>query len=74
MYCFGWQSGGVTSQDGSDVILLGGNHFQLLLLWDDFLVSDSTYADLVLSNKLVVYDLDNEVIGWAEHNCKYLKP
>ncbi|KAJ4885454.1 Eukaryotic aspartyl protease family protein [Raphanus sativus] len=48
LYCFGWQSGGVTSQDGSDVILLG---------------------DLVLSNKLVVYDLDNEVIGWAEHNC-----
>ncbi|CDY41753.1 BnaA08g07080D [Brassica napus] len=48
MYCFGWQSGGMTTQDGSDVILLG---------------------DLVLSNKLVVYDLDNEVIGWADHNC-----
>ncbi|XP_013752466.1 aspartic proteinase 36-like [Brassica napus] len=48
LYCFGWQSGGLTNQDGSDVILLG---------------------DLVLSNKLVVYDLDNEVVGWAEHNC-----
>ncbi|KAF3575048.1 hypothetical protein F2Q69_00059270 [Brassica cretica] len=48
MYCFGWQSGGMTTQDGSDVILLG---------------------DLVLSNKLVVYDLDSEVIGWADHNC-----
>ncbi|KAF2601877.1 hypothetical protein F2Q70_00027190 [Brassica cretica] len=48
MYCFGWQSGGMTTQDGSDVILLG---------------------DLVLSNKLVVYDLDNEVIGWVDHNC-----
>ncbi|CAA7041801.1 unnamed protein product [Microthlaspi erraticum] len=48
MYCFGWQSGGMTTQDGSDVILLG---------------------DLVLSNKLVVYDLENEVIGWADHNC-----
>ncbi|KAJ4902187.1 Eukaryotic aspartyl protease family protein [Raphanus sativus] len=48
MYCFGWQSGGLTTQDGSDVILLG---------------------DLVLSNKLVVYDLDNEVIGWVDHNC-----
>ncbi|CAH8359567.1 unnamed protein product [Eruca vesicaria subsp. sativa] len=48
IYCFGWQSGGLRTQDGSDVILLG---------------------DLVLTNKLVVYDLDNEVIGWAEHNC-----
>ncbi|KAG2325310.1 hypothetical protein Bca52824_008038 [Brassica carinata] len=48
LYCFGWQSGGTTTQDGSEVILLG---------------------DLVLSNKLVVYDLDNGVVGWAEHNC-----
>ena len=30
MYCFGWQSGGMTTQDGSDVILLGGK-FQILL-------------------------------------------
>ncbi|XP_010528649.1 PREDICTED: aspartic proteinase-like protein 2 [Tarenaya hassleriana] len=48
MYCFGWQSGGMQTQDGSDVILLG---------------------DLVLSNKLVTYDLENEVIGWTEYNC-----
>ncbi|KAF8114463.1 hypothetical protein N665_0037s0039 [Sinapis alba] len=48
LYCFGWQSGEITTPDGADVILLG---------------------DLVLSNKLVVYDLDKEVIGWAEHNC-----
>ena len=34
----------------------------------------SSYVDLVLSNKLVVYDLDNEVIGWVDHNCKYLEP
>ncbi|KAH0853856.1 hypothetical protein HID58_092814 [Brassica napus] len=27
LYCFGWQSGGLTNQDGSDVILLGGYHF-----------------------------------------------
>ncbi|CAN8276074.1 unnamed protein product [Cochlearia groenlandica] len=48
MYCFGWQSGGMASKDGSDKILLG---------------------DMVLSNKLVVYDIDNYVIGWVEHNC-----
>jgi len=78
MYCFGWQSGGMTTQDGADVILLGGKiHIILLnhvlhfmcLTWD--LVSSS--IDLVLSNKLVVYDLENEVIGWADHNCKSLK-
>ncbi|ESW11711.1 hypothetical protein PHAVU_008G053400 [Phaseolus vulgaris] len=26
-------------------------------------------GDLVLSNKLVVYDLENMTIGWAEYNC-----
>ncbi|KAK7295199.1 hypothetical protein RJT34_18104 [Clitoria ternatea] len=26
-------------------------------------------GDLVLSNKLVVYDLENMVIGWTEYNC-----
>ncbi|KAL1194901.1 Aspartic proteinase 39 [Cardamine amara subsp. amara] len=48
IYCFGWQAGGMTTNERSEVILLG---------------------DLVLSNKLVVYDLENEVIGWADHNC-----
>ncbi|KAF5936770.1 hypothetical protein HYC85_024276 [Camellia sinensis] len=27
-------------------------------------------GDLVLSNKLVVYDLENQVIGWTEYNCE----
>ncbi|KAG4925675.1 hypothetical protein JHK82_051499 [Glycine max] len=26
-------------------------------------------GDLVLANKLVVYDLDNMAIGWADYNC-----
>ncbi|KAJ1696995.1 hypothetical protein LUZ63_005507 [Rhynchospora breviuscula] len=26
-------------------------------------------GDLVLSNKLVVYDLENQVIGWTNYNC-----
>ncbi|XP_022761689.1 aspartic proteinase-like protein 2 isoform X4 [Durio zibethinus] len=26
-------------------------------------------GDLVLSNKLVVYDLENQTIGWTEYNC-----
>lgn len=29
-------------------------------------------TDLVLSNKLVVYDLQNQTIGWTEYNCEYL--
>ena len=28
-------------------------------------------ADLVLSNKLVLYDLENQTIGWTEYNCEY---
>ncbi|CAL5438522.1 unnamed protein product [Camellia sinensis] len=30
---------------------------------------DTFGSDLVLSNKLVVYDLENQVIGWTEYNC-----
>ncbi|XP_078153205.1 aspartic proteinase 36-like [Carex rostrata] len=26
-------------------------------------------GDLVLSNKFIVYDLENQVIGWTEYNC-----
>ncbi|XP_009392636.2 aspartic proteinase 36 [Musa acuminata AAA Group] len=26
-------------------------------------------GDLVLSNKLVLYDLENQVIGWTDYNC-----
>ncbi|XP_042491782.1 aspartic proteinase 36-like isoform X1 [Macadamia integrifolia] len=26
-------------------------------------------GDLVLSNKLVIYDLENQTIGWTEYNC-----
>ncbi|XP_030540752.1 aspartic proteinase 36-like [Rhodamnia argentea] len=27
------------------------------------------FGDLVLSNKLVVYDLENQTIGWVDYNC-----
>ncbi|XVF41480.1 hypothetical protein PTKIN_Ptkin01aG0283100 [Pterospermum kingtungense] len=26
-------------------------------------------GDLVLSNKLVVYDIESQTIGWTEYNC-----
>ncbi|XP_021900148.1 aspartic proteinase-like protein 2 [Carica papaya] len=29
-------------------------------------------GDLVLSNKLVLYDIENQVIGWTEYNCEYI--
>lgn len=28
-------------------------------------------ADLVLSGKLVIYDVANLTIGWTEYNCEY---
>ncbi len=28
-------------------------------------------ADMVLSNKLVLYDLEQQTIGWTEYNCEY---
>uniref|UniRef100_A0A0A9E199 Peptidase A1 domain-containing protein n=1 Tax=Arundo donax TaxID=35708 RepID=A0A0A9E199_ARUDO len=30
------------------------------------------FGDIALSNKLVVYDLENQVVGWADHNYKFL--
>uniref|UniRef100_A0A0D3FU86 Peptidase A1 domain-containing protein n=1 Tax=Oryza barthii TaxID=65489 RepID=A0A0D3FU86_9ORYZ len=27
-------------------------------------------GDMVISNKLVVYDMEKKVIGWTEYNCK----
>jgi hypothetical protein len=29
-------------------------------------------SDIVFSNKLVVYDLENQVIGWTDHDCEIL--
>lgn len=26
---------------------------------------------MVLSSKLVLYDLENQTIGWTEYNCEY---
>jgi hypothetical protein len=40
------------------------------MLLDLLLNFTSSVADLVLSNKLVVYDLEKEVIGWTDYNCK----
>ncbi|CAI0376204.1 unnamed protein product [Linum tenue] len=31
--------------------------------------SHLSMADLVLSNKVVVYDLENQVLGWTDYNC-----
>ncbi|KAE9448025.1 hypothetical protein C3L33_20068, partial [Rhododendron williamsianum] len=28
-------------------------------------------GDMVLSSKLVLYDLENQTIGWTEYNCEY---
>lgn len=47
-WCVGFQRGGMQTQDGQELILLG---------------------DTMLSNKLVVYDLENQTIGWTRYNC-----
>uniref|UniRef100_A0A0D9ZJ05 Peptidase A1 domain-containing protein n=1 Tax=Oryza glumipatula TaxID=40148 RepID=A0A0D9ZJ05_9ORYZ len=28
-------------------------------------------GDMVISNKVVVYDMEKQAIGWTEHNCKF---
>lgn len=42
------------------------------MLLDLLLKFTNSIADLVLSNKLVVYDLEKQVIGWTDYNCKFL--
>ncbi|KAI4971172.1 hypothetical protein ZWY2020_002086 [Hordeum vulgare] len=48
LYCMGFQTGGLQTKDGKDMVLLG---------------------DLAFSNRLVLYDLENQVIGWTDYNC-----
>lgn len=35
-------------------------------------ITSCLIADLALSNKLVVYNLEDQTIGWTEYNCKYI--
>ncbi|XP_043715427.1 aspartic proteinase 36-like [Telopea speciosissima] len=48
---------------------------QWCILWQDSsslaagAMNLNILGDLVLSNKLVVYDLENSTIGWTEYNC-----
>lgn len=76
IYCVGFQNGALQSKDGKDIVLMGGQHctavanpfcFKCCV----FYASVCFLLDLVLSNKLVVYDLENQVIGWTDYNCKF---
>jgi len=67
-------NGGLETKDGKNMVLLGGM-IKLLCNIDLFIPSFllsfmKSVADLVLSNKLVVYNLENQVIGWTDYNCK----
>ena len=74
-YCVGFLNGGLQTKDGENMVLLGGM-IKLLCNIDLFIPSFlqnfmDSIADLVLSNKLVVYNLENQVIGWTDYNCKW---
>uniref|UniRef100_A0A453SJW2 Peptidase A1 domain-containing protein n=1 Tax=Aegilops tauschii subsp. strangulata TaxID=200361 RepID=A0A453SJW2_AEGTS len=49
-----------------------------LTLWDGgsssfvqtlHLMFNNLFSDLAFSNRLVLYDLENQVIGWTDYNC-----
>uniref|UniRef100_A0A453BSH3 Peptidase A1 domain-containing protein n=1 Tax=Aegilops tauschii subsp. strangulata TaxID=200361 RepID=A0A453BSH3_AEGTS len=74
LYCVGFQNGGLQSKDGKDMVLLGGHYFSahegFFFLKKICLSCHCLFlSDLVLSNKVVVYDLENQVVGWADYNC-----
>ncbi|KAK9141117.1 hypothetical protein Scep_010798 [Stephania cephalantha] len=55
--CIGWSN--------SDVLVKGTNDMIILGVIDSYFF----HADLVISNKLVVYDLENQTLGWTDYNC-----
>lgn len=50
-------------------VLMVATYFKLFSF---FFFFANLLSDLVLSNKLVLYDLENQAIGWADYNCKSL--
>ncbi|KAL9360709.1 hypothetical protein Peur_048832 [Populus x canadensis] len=61
-WCIGWQNSGLQSRDRRNMTLLGGRGMRRLVDHVKWMF------DLVLSNKLVLYDLENQIIGWTEYN------
>ncbi|KAL9397620.1 hypothetical protein Peur_011873 [Populus x canadensis] len=61
MWCIGWQNSGLQSRDRRNMTLLEGRGMRRLV--------DHVKRMFVLSNKLVLYDLENQIIGWSEYNC-----
>jgi hypothetical protein len=60
-----------------NMVILGGRQcLSLLLTFCLFniliLILLDLCSDIVFSNKLVVYDLENQVIGWTDHDCEIL--
>ncbi|KAK9138613.1 hypothetical protein Sjap_009207 [Stephania japonica] len=55
--CIGLQNSDTLPKGAKDMIILG--------------VIDSYFfhADLVISNKLLAYDLENQTLGWTDYNC-----
>lgn len=44
---------------------------EIVLIWFMFtqISSHVSLADIALSDKLVLYDLENQTIGWTPYNC-----
>ncbi|KAK9159712.1 hypothetical protein Syun_006053 [Stephania yunnanensis] len=61
----------IMSNHSDDKLFIVEGQFSCLRYSDRY-ISDrpiSHIQNLVLSNKLVFYDLENQVIGWTEYNC-----
>jgi len=58
------------------ITILGGNYSCLLTQSSEtvtvqlFFSMSDCFADLVLKDKVVVYDLVRQRIGWAEYDCE----
>ncbi|KAK8933691.1 Aspartic proteinase-like protein 2 [Platanthera zijinensis] len=46
-----------------------GHAWTPVLLWISGRMHWTVTPDMVLSNKLVIYDLENQVVGWTDYNC-----
>ncbi|KAI3931727.1 hypothetical protein MKW92_049437 [Papaver armeniacum] len=68
---FGFENSVQLNVHPRDYLILQKNHLgRYCIGWQDSMKSDEIIlGDLVLANKLVVYDLEDQVLGLAEYNC-----
>lgn len=71
---------GIQRSPEKGITILGGIYYnngtwkpyKLTLLFLILFFSLGYWSDIVLKDKFIVYDLDAQRIGWADHDCEFI--